>query len=111
MAERVWSDEAHVVENRALYATKFRIAEELLGDLTEFRNPEAGFFLWLPVDDGEEAALRLWRETGVRVLPGAYLARTVAGQNPGAGYLRVAMVAPEPEFREGIARLRACLFD
>jgi alanine-alpha-ketoisovalerate/valine-pyruvate aminotransferase len=71
--------------------------------------PEAGFFLWLPVEDGEAAALKLWRETGVRVLPGAYLSREVNGDNPGAGYIRVAMVAEEHEMQRGLEAIRDCL--
>ena len=56
------------------------------------------------------AALKLWRETGVRVLPGAYLSRDAEGGNPGQGYIRVAMVAPEDEMAHGLTRLRDCLF-
>lgn len=110
VSERAWSDEAHVVENRALYVRKYRIAAEVFAGVNSFRLPDGGFFLWLPVPDGEEAALKLWRETGVRVLPGAYLARDVDGQNPGKGYIRVALVAPEDETRRGLMRLRDCLY-
>ncbi|MCP4819915.1 MAG: aminotransferase class I/II-fold pyridoxal phosphate-dependent enzyme, partial [Shimia sp.] len=63
-AEKVWGDEAHVEENRRLYAEKFDIADEVLGDVQGYMSPQAGFFLWLPVDDGEEAAVKLWTETG-----------------------------------------------
>ena len=73
--------------------------------------PQAGFFLWLPVSDGEQAALKLWTETGIRVLPGGYLAREVNGENPGNGYIRVAMVAEEQEMQSGLERLRDCLFE
>lgn len=111
VAEKVWADEAHVEENRALYQQKYRIADRVLGDVPGYSAPEAGLFLWLPVEDGEEATVRLWRETGVRVLPGAYLSRAVEGENPGAGYVRVAMVAPGQELQRGLTLLRDCLFD
>ena len=111
VAAKAWSDEAHVVENRALYAAKYDIADRVLGSVPGYAAPEAGFFLWLPVEDGEPAALRLWRETGVRVLPGAYLGRDVNGENPGKGYVRVAMVAPADEMQRGLETLRACLYD
>lgn len=111
VSQHAWSDETHVETNRALYQAKYRVAQEILGDVPGFRLPEGGFFLWLPVEDGEEAALKLWREAGVRVLPGAYLARDVAGTNPGRNHLRVAMVAPEDELRRGLTRLRDCLYD
>ncbi len=107
---KVWADEDHVVENRRLYAEKYAIADDILGHVPGYMSPEAGFFLWLPVTDGETAALKLWRETGVRVLPGAYLSRDAEGGNPGQGYIRVAMVAPEDEMAHGLTRLRDCLF-
>ena len=110
VSERAWSDEAHVVANLALYQEKFRIADEVFAAVQGFRNPEGGFFLWLPVEDGEEAALKLWKEAGVRVLPGAYLSREAGGQNPGKGYIRVALVAPAEETRRGLIRLRDCVY-
>jgi aspartate/methionine/tyrosine aminotransferase len=110
VAERAWADEAHVVENRALYAAKYRVADRVFAGMNGYRPPEAGFFLWLPVDDGEEAALRLWRETGVRVLPGAYLGRDAGSGNPGRGYIRVALVASAEETERGLERLRGCLY-
>jgi N-succinyldiaminopimelate aminotransferase len=110
VAERVWQDEAHVVANRALYQEKFVVADRVFAGLQGYQAPEGGFFLWLPVDDGEAAALRLWQETGVRVLPGAYLARDVAGDNPGKGYIRVAMVAEKQEMQDGLTKLRDCLY-
>lgn len=110
VSERAWADEAHVAENLALYQDKFRITDEVFAGVQGFANPEGGFFLWLPVEDGEAAALKLWRETGVRVLPGAYLSREVGGDNPGKGYIRVALVAPKQEMQRGLIRLRDCLY-
>ncbi|MEC8795670.1 MAG: aminotransferase class I/II-fold pyridoxal phosphate-dependent enzyme, partial [Pseudomonadota bacterium] len=107
---RVWSDEEHVIASRALYQDKFRAADEILGNVPGYFPTQAGFFLWLPVEDGEEAALRLWTETGVRVLPGAYLAREADGFNPGAKYIRAAMVAPKEEMKRGLIQLRDCLY-
>jgi N-succinyldiaminopimelate aminotransferase len=91
-----WRDEAHVTANRASYQQKFHLARRMLGNRSGFRVPEAGFFLWLDVGNGEETALRLWREGGVRVLPGAYMGRETevgkSGTNPGFPYVRVALV-------------------
>ena len=109
-AAAAWRDEAHVVENRRLYAEKYDLADEIMGNLPGYISPQAGFFLWLPVEDGEEAALKLWQETGVRVLPGAYLSRDVEGENPGKGYIRAALVAPKDEMVDGLRRLRANLW-
>ena len=92
-AAALWRDEAHVEANRALYRAKFDLAERLLGDRFGFRRPPGGFFLWLDVGDGEVAALKLWRDAQIRVLPGAYLARAGSdGHNPGAAFIRVALV-------------------
>ena len=112
----LWADEDHVDASRALYQDKFGMAARVLDGVPRFTMPEAGFFLWVPVGerdgfDAEAATLRLWRETGVRVLPGHFLAREVAGAMPGRDRLRVALVAPIDECEDGLTRLRACLFD
>ena len=109
-AAAVWADEAHVEENRALYQEKYAIADRIFGNVPGYASPEAGFFLWLPVEDDEAAALKLWRETGVRVLPGIYLAQNVAGENPGQNYIRVALVAPKDETTRGLEAIRDCLY-
>ncbi|MCL6284626.1 aminotransferase class I/II-fold pyridoxal phosphate-dependent enzyme [Ruegeria sp. 2012CJ41-6] len=109
-AARVWADEAHVEENRALYREKYRIADEIFGNVQGYMSPEAGFFLWLPVENGEETALNLWQQTGVRVLPGAYLSQDGAGGNPGASYIRAALVAPKEELQRGLITLRDCVY-
>lgn len=109
-AAAVWEDEAHVIENRALYVEKYDIADRILGNVPGYVSPEAGFFLWLPVENDEAAAVKLWRETGVRVLPGGYLAQDWGGVNPGQGYIRAAMVAPRAETERGIELIRDCLY-
>lgn len=89
----LWRDEAHVVENRAAYNKKFDLADRLLGGLPGYTRPAGGFFLWLQVGDGEAFTRELWRRSGVKLLPGLYLARAdEKGRNPGASYVRVAMV-------------------
>ncbi|MFK7878610.1 aminotransferase class I/II-fold pyridoxal phosphate-dependent enzyme [Roseobacter sp.] len=109
-AAAVWNDETHVVENRALYVEKYEIADRVLGNVPGYASPEAGFFLWLPVENDEAAAVKLWRETGVRVLPGGYLAQDWNGENPGQGYIRAAMVAPKADTARGIELIRDCLY-
>ena len=102
----LWRDEAHVAAVRERYRQCFAIAQRLIGRRFRFYNPPGGFFLWLDVGDGEIAAKKLWAEAGLRVLPGAYMARPdAAGINPGQPYIRVALVH-EPEIVEqGLARL------
>ena len=112
VSARLWADEGHVEASRDLYRLKFEAADRLLGGAPGYASPPAGFFLWLrvPGRDGEAAALRLWRETGVRVLPGAYLAREAGGETPGADRIRVALVAPQDEVERALGRLRECIY-
>jgi N-succinyldiaminopimelate aminotransferase len=106
----LWRDEAHVEASRALYRDKFALADRILGNVGGYVSPRAGFFLWLRVGDGEAAALRLYRETGVRVLPGAYLGRATAdAANPGHEYVRVALVAAPEEIERGLVAIRDTL--
>jgi aspartate/methionine/tyrosine aminotransferase len=110
VSAKVWSDEAHVVANRQLYCDKFEAADRIFAGIKSYNSPEAGFFLWLPVEDDEAAALKLWTETGLRVLPGSYLGQIANEQNPGSGYVRVALVAPKEEMQRGLTILRDCLY-
>ena len=110
VSQAAWEDDTHVATSLALYHAKFDAADAIFSGLQGFKTPEGGFFLWLPVEDGEAAALKAWRETGVRVLPGAYLSRDANGENPGKGYIRVALVAPKEEMQRGLIQLRDCLY-
>ena len=78
VAVAAYGDEAHVDKNRELYVSKFDLADQIIGNRYGYRRPPGGFFLWLDVKargGSEAAALRLWREAGLRVLPGRYIAR------------------------------------
>jgi aspartate/methionine/tyrosine aminotransferase len=108
-AAAVWKDEDHVKENRKLYAAKYKIADDILSGLEGYTSPEAGFFLWIKVQDGEKTCLNLWRETGVRVLPGAYLAQEKKGKNPGQNFIRVALVAEQKITEEALTKIRSFL--
>ncbi len=113
VAIAAYGDEAHVEANRRLYAQKFDLADQIIGDRFGYRRPAGGFFLWLDVSaqGGDEAVTRkLWREAGLRVVPGRYLARDQAdGSNPGRGYIRVAMVHDQETTAEALHRLVAAL--
>lgn len=109
-AARLLADEAHVAASRDLYRRKLDVAEELLSGRLGFYRPPGGFYLWLDVGDGEAAARRLWKEAAVRVLPGAYVARRGAdGRDPGAAYIRVALVHDPDTTREALGRLAGIL--
>jgi aspartate/methionine/tyrosine aminotransferase len=90
---RLWREEHHAAANRSRYQDNFAIAERVLGNRFNFRKPGGGFFLWLEVGDGEAAALKLWREAGIKVLPGAYMCQGAEGEpNPGAAFIRIALI-------------------
>lgn len=109
VAVAAYSDEAHVEENRRLYRLKFDLADQILGACYGYQRPAGGFCLWLDVSahGGDEAAtVMLFKDGGVRVVPGSYLARPQAdGSNPGAGYIRVAMVQDSETTAEALHRL------
>jgi aspartate/methionine/tyrosine aminotransferase len=108
-ATALWQDEGHVEENRAAYRRKFDVAERILGGHFGFYRPPGGFFLWLDVGDGEKAALALWREAALRVLPGGYTAHATNGKNPGRRYIRVAVVHDEQTIAVALERMRRVL--
>src|SRR6266545_4770548 len=109
VAIAAYGDEAHVDENRRLYARKFDLADQIIGDRYGYKRPAGGFFLWLDVSahgSDEAATVALWREAGLRVIPGRYLARDqLDGSNPGAGFIRVAMVHDKETTAEALHRL------
>jgi len=101
-----WRDEAHVRENRRKYAEKFARVAPLMRTALEVGLPDAGFYLWAstPIAD-TEFARRLYAEQHVTVLPGSFLARDSGGINPGAGYIRMALVAELGECLEAAHRV------
>jgi N-succinyldiaminopimelate aminotransferase len=105
-----WSDEAHVVENRALYRQKFERVLALLSDTLAPQKPQAGFYLWArtPISD-TEFARRLYAEQNVTVLPGQFLARDHGNGNPGENRVRMALVAPLDECVDAAARINSLL--
>ncbi|MFP8967251.1 succinyldiaminopimelate transaminase [Pokkaliibacter sp. CJK22405] len=104
----VWNDEQHVVDNRALYRAKFDAVLEILSPVMSVSLPEGGFYLWpqVPGGDDERFAQELFAKEHVTVLPGRYLSREVDGVLPGAGHVRMAVVATLEECIEGAQRLR-----
>ena len=102
----LWREESHVEANRALYRTKFDMAEQRMAGHHGFYRPPAGFFLWLDVGDGEAMAKKLWAHAAVRVLPGAYVSRDDAeGNNPGRSFIRIALVGSVDLTSEALDRI------
>jgi N-succinyldiaminopimelate aminotransferase len=101
-----WGDEQHVVENRALYREKFAKVTPMLAQVLDVKLPDAGFYLWAGVRGSDtEFARDLLAQYNVTVLPGSYLARETGGANPGAGRIRMALVAPTAECAEAAQRI------
>lgn len=105
----LWADETHVEASRALYEAKFKAADRILGDRFGYKRPSGGFFLWLDFGShggGEAATETLWKAYGVKVLPGAYLARPEdGGVNPGWAYVRLALVGDLAASEEALQRI------
>ncbi|MDT8991582.1 succinyldiaminopimelate transaminase [Curvibacter sp. APW13] len=102
-----WDDEAHVIENRRLYQEKFARVTPILADVLDVQLPDAGFYLWAGVDGSDtDFARDLLAQYNVTVLPGSYLAREAHGHNPGAGRIRMALVAESEECVEAAQRIR-----
>ena len=101
-----WNDEAHVRENRRLYAEKFSTVLPLMQKYLKTEKPEGAFYLWVrtPIDDAEFAR-GLQRDYNVLVLPGSFLAREAHGENPGKNHVRIALVAPLAECVEAVQRI------
>ena len=105
-----WNDEAHVVENRSLYRTKFAQVTPLLAQVLDVQLPDASFYLWAGVPPGWQGddvafARALYEKEHVTVLPGSYLAREFNGANPGRGRVRMALVAETDECLEAAGRI------
>ena len=109
-ATALYNDETHVEENRRLYRAKYDAAQKIFGTRHGFYRPGGGFFLWLDVGDGEDAARTIWREAGVVTLPGGYLARPDAnGFNPGQAFVRIALVHDLDTATAGLTRIARAL--
>ncbi len=101
-----WGDEAHVVENRRMYRDKFAQVTPILTDVLEVALPDAAFYLWAGVRGSDtDFARDLLAQYNVTVLPGSYLARDAHGSNPGAGRIRMALVAETAECVEAARRI------
>ncbi len=108
-----WCDEAHVDAARAAYAEKFATADSVLGGRYGYARPAGGFCLWLDMSqfgEGSDAAVTLWKRAGVKVIPGRFLAQTGRdATNPGANYVRMALVHNPATIREALERTIAVL--
>ncbi|MBC3457880.1 succinyldiaminopimelate transaminase [Pseudomonas mosselii] len=105
-----WQDEAHVRENRDQYRAKYDAVLDILQPVLDVQRPDGSFYLWAKVPGSDADFTRdLFEAEHVTVVPGSYLSREVDGVNPGAGRVRMALVAPLAECIEAAERIRAFL--
>ena len=105
-----WQDEAHVRENRDQYRAKYDAVLDILQPVLDVQRPDGSFYLWAKVPGGDAEFTRdLFEAQHVTVVPGSYLSREVDGVNPGAGRVRMALVAPLAECIEAAERIREFL--
>jgi N-succinyldiaminopimelate aminotransferase len=102
-----WNDEAHVIENRRLYAEKFNTVTPMLNEVWKTTKPDAAFYLWVQTQQQDtDVAVKLYRDLNITVLPGSFLAREAHGVNPGQGFIRMALVASLAECVEAGTRIQ-----
>jgi len=107
-AAAAWSEEEHVSASRKIYQENFKIAQEILG----ITPPKATFYIWLYVGNAIDFTQKLYKEYNVKVLPGEFLAREdTKGENPGKGYIRIALVESPEKTKEALSRIKECLND
>ncbi len=105
-----WNNDAHVVENRRLYAGKFAAVTPILQTVLDVKTPDAAFYLWARSDINDtDLAVRLYRDLNITVLPGSFLAREAHGINPGKNFIRMALVATPKECLEAANRIKIYL--
>ncbi len=113
VSARAWAEEAHVEDSRAEYIRKYLLADDVFSglDTSVYRPVEAGMFLWIRTGDGETTALDLWRNAGIRVLPGAYLSGPVEPgiPDPAKPFIRVTITPDRDRLELGLRTLRTMI--
>jgi N-succinyldiaminopimelate aminotransferase len=108
-----WNEDSHAVANRRLYQDKFARVLPILAPVMSVEKPAGAFYLWPDVrEDDEKFARELFARKNITLLPGTYLARggdgagVGVGDNPGAGRVRISLVAPVAQCVEAAERIR-----
>ena len=106
VAASLYKDEKHNYETCLHYDENFKIAKEFLIEThPDLKIPDAGFYLWLPVEDDLKTTMDLWKNYSVRVMPGTFMAEEVSGENPCKGFLRIALVHKKEIVKEAMERI------
>jgi N-succinyldiaminopimelate aminotransferase len=109
-----WSNDADVEHNRTLYADKVGILQstfEAIGRPVTL--PQGTFFCWLDISDlnadDQSFALELAHKTGVLTFPGSFFSVTSDGGNPGAGFLRIALIDSIEATQQALSAIAECI--
>ena len=102
----LWQDEAHVTLLQSSLRETWAITDKLMGDVSNYTRPSAGFFLWIPVEDSEDITKKLWHDDGILVMPGKYLK---FGDFDNGEQLRVSLAVPPETLVPSLERLRSHL--
>ena len=106
IAAYLYKDDKHNHTACLHYDQNFQIAKDYLKEsYPNLKIPNAGFYLWLPVEDDLKTAIGLWKNFSVRVMPGSFMAEEVSGENPCKGYLRIALVHKKEIVNEAMERI------
>ncbi|WP_460047030.1 pyridoxal phosphate-dependent aminotransferase [Pseudomonas sp. S2_H01] len=106
----LWRDQVHVDRMRSTLNRNWLLADEYLGSLKQYSRSQAGLFIWISVADDETVCRRLWKQYAVMAMPGRYLSAVDdQGFDPGANFIRIALVHEEPMMRAALVRLRQAL--
>lgn len=101
-----WSDAAHTEYSRKEYAKNLKLAREILGTkIPHLPIPEDTFYVWLPVEDDLSFTRNLLEKENILVLPGSFLSRTDGQGNPGANFVRLALVYAEEVIQDALFRI------
>ena len=107
----LWNDDKHVAENRLEYKKKFDYADKLLSFYKHYKRPEAGFYIWLKVKNGEKTAIDLYKKYSLKVMPGSFLAKGLGNDNPGKNFVRLALVPKFVVCKEALLRVKKYLYE
>ncbi len=104
-AEALYNDDQHVIKTRDYYDRNFEISKNFLNAPI----PNGGFFHFIEVNDDINAAKHLWKNYGIKTMPGSFMAQETKEGNPGRGYLRLALVHNAEVTQKALSRVSSGL--
>jgi N-succinyldiaminopimelate aminotransferase len=92
-----WTNYEDVAKSRELYREKFNLVRDAFESINRpITLPDGTFYCWLDISEltssDETFALALAKETGILTFPGSYFSVVNDDVNPGAGFIRIALI-------------------